>query len=483
MQLSAHDIAEATGGAIMMPADPIYRTVRGISWDSRAVERDDLYIALEGERVDGHAFCGHAVRAGSACALVQKPLGPDAIDAARIGGAAVIRVPDVMRAVRDLAARWRGRLDGKVIALTGSSGKTSTKNMVRDVLSAAMEVCATEGNQNNELGVPATLLRAGEHTPAVVVEMGMRGLHQLEDLCSFVKPDLALVTNVGTSHMELLGSRDNIARAKAEVLAAVPGTGCVFVNSSDDFARELVEYGRVREHGAELICYDGSGADPLDYPADLCPTVFAADVELDAEGFPSFMLCTPAGKALVKLALRGAHSVHNAVAAAAVACTFGLQPDLIAQALAGSRASSGRQDVITAPSGVVVVDDAYNANPDSMRASLAMFSSMRLDGLRIAVLGDMGELGTLSPAAHREVGAQAAGASLDRLICVGELARGIAAGARAAGMPASAVLEVPDAHAALAALEGALSAGDGVLVKASHSMHLEQVVEGLTASC
>lgn len=444
------------------------------------MQADDLYVALPGERVDGHDFLDAAIAAGASVLLASRDVESALRKAAAEAGCAIVRVADTFQAVTDLAAAWRGMLSGRVLVLTGSSGKTTTKNLVRDVLAAHGSVVATEGNQNNELGVPATVLRADASTPAVVVEIGMRGSGQIESLCSFVKPDMALVTNVGESHIELLGSRDNIARAKAEAVAAVPqGTGIAFINASDDYARQLSAYGRAEERGVRVVWFDGSGADPASYPADQQPAVYASQVHLDEASRPAFTLNLPGDSARCQLQLRGMHNVHNAVAAAAVGCAMGMDAATIAEALNASMPMSGRQQVHVTAAGVTVVDDAYNANPDSMRASLSMFAGMDVPGRRFAVLGDMGELGAHAPACHREVGRAAAHADVDRLICIGELAQGIAAGARADGMPEYAIDEVANVDAALALLQEELDAGDAVLVKASHSMGLERVVEGL----
>ena len=227
------------------------------------------------------------MRAGASVVLTMRDMDERVRYAAQEAGVAVVRVPDAFEAVTELARNWRPLLTGPVLALTGSSGKTTTKNLVRDVLAAQGPVVATEGNQNNELGVPATLLRAQPDDDAVVVEMGMRGAGQIARLCSFVKPDMALVTNVGTSHIELLGSRDAIACAKSEALAAVPeGSGAVFINASDEYAQRLCEYGRVFERNVEVIFFDGSGIDPLSYDGSLRPAVFASDVRLDGHGCP-----------------------------------------------------------------------------------------------------------------------------------------------------------------------------------------------------
>jgi UDP-N-acetylmuramoyl-tripeptide--D-alanyl-D-alanine ligase len=228
-----------------------------------------------------------------------------------------------------------------------------------------------------------------------------------------------------------------------------------------------------------IVWFDGSGVDPATYPADQRPAVWASDVVLDDQSRPSFTLNTPDGSARCTMQLRGMHNVHNACAAAAVGSAAGMEAPTIAAALAAALPMTGRQHVSRTAAGITVIDDAYNANPDSMRASLAMFTAMEISGRRIAVLGDMGELGEHATALHEEVGRTAARCDLDHLICIGTLARGIAAGARAAGMAADAIDTVDDVPTVLDILDEELNEGDAVLVKASHSMGLERVVEGL----
>ena len=478
MRFTAEEIAACTGGAVVAQPETGV-TATGMSWDSRTLGAGDLYVALPGERVDGHRFVAPALQAGAAAALVSAEPEQAWLEAARAHGGAIVRVPDTFAALPQLAATWRQRLQGSVLALTGSSGKTTTKNLVHDVLSAHGTCIATMGNQNNELGVPATLLRADEDTRFLVVEMGMRGLHQLEELCVFVQPDMALVTNVGTSHMELLGSRENIARAKAEPLAALREGGVAFINASDEYAVHLREFGNTARAGVEEVFFDGSGADPGAYAQDMRPMVYASDIEVDGQGRPTFTLHTPAGEARCALQMRGLHNVHNAAAAAAVGWKVGMDVGAIVRALEGSQPVAGRQRVLQTAEGVTVVDDAYNANPDSMRASLAMFASMDVPGRRIAVLGDMGELGDYTEEGHASMGAFAASLPIAHLVCVGELSRTMAHAAREAGMDPAAITHVADASEALDLVKNEIAEGDAVLVKASHSMALEQVVEGL----
>lgn len=483
MRLSLGEIAACTGGSFSVEPADRNAVASSLTWDSRTARPGCVYVALPGERVDGHDFAAAAVRAGAVCVLASHELDAEAQQAAREAGAGVVLVADTAAAVTDLARAWRARLKGTVVGITGSTGKTTTKNLVRDVLAAAGTTAATAGNQNNELGVPNTVLAADEDTQFVVVEMGMRGLGQIAALCAFVRPAWGLVTNVGESHIELLGSREGIARAKAELVAALPGEGgMAFLNGADDMTEAVWEAAGAAS-GVERVCFDGSGAfDPASQPG---PAVWAEDVALDAEGRPTFTLAArgfgAAGASRVPctLALRGAHNVSNACSAAAVGLAAGLSLEACAAALSASQPEAGRQEVLRAAGGFTVVDDAYNANPDSMRASLATFCALDVSGRRIAVLGDMGELGAFAPACHARVGAYAAACPLDLLVCVGDLARGIAQAAQEAGMDPARIACVPAHAEALDYVRPRVAAGDAVLVKASHFMGLHRVAEGL----
>ena len=484
MRLSVAEIIEATGGAVRAGADAS-AVCTGVCWDSRAVKPGDLYVALPGERVDGHDFADAAVAAGAGAILASRELQANA---------PVIVVEDTARAFTDLARFWRGKLSGTVIGLTGSSGKTSSKNLVRDVLSHGCSVVATLANQNNELGVPNTLLAADEDTQAVVVEMGMRGLGQIAELCTYATPDWGLVTNAGESHIELLGSRENIARAKAELFEALPdGRGIAFVNAADDYAAFMCETARLRERGVVSVFFEGYGdwkhVDELGIRQQGAPFVWAGNIRFDAEGRPSFTLHAENfgvlglpdadGEVPCALELRGAHSVSNACSAAAVGLASGMTLAQCSEALAASLPEKGRQQVVHTPQGATVIDDAYNANPDSMRASLSTFGSIAVEGKRIAVLGDMLELGDFAHECHERVGGYAVDAGVDLLVCVGELSEYIAQSAEAHGMERSHIVRCPDAAAALEAVSAHVCPGDAVLVKASHSIGLDSVVKGL----
>ncbi len=482
MRLQLSEIASAVNAAQTIEANDL---VTGITWDSREVAPGDLYVALPGERVDGHDFIDAAYRAGACAALVSREVQADY---------PVLRVADTQQALVDLARYWRGKLQGTVVGLTGSTGKTTTKNLVRDVLAHGASVVATKANQNNELGVPRTLLNAEADTNMVVVEMGMRGQGQIAELCEYAKPDWGLVTNVGESHIELLGSRQNIAHAKAELLSALPdGLGIAFVNAADDYAVELVRHARLAERGVKTVFFEGSDAqenvDELGIFSNNNPFVWASDIELSAEGCPTFTMHArhfatigreqADGDVECTLALRGLHNVSNACSAAAVGLASGMTLAQCCEALAQAQPEQGRQQVLHAESGLTVVDDSYNANPDSMRASLSTFSALDVAGKRIAVLGDMLELGDFARECHERVGKMAAAANLDRLVCVGYLSQDMARAACEAGMPDDAVVTCANAAEALDIVRDMVSAGDAVLVKASHSIGLSHVAEGL----
>ncbi len=498
MRLNAKQIAAYTGGQFLVEPIDASALMTGIAWDSREVQPGWLYVALPGERVDGHAFVEAALRAGAAGALVTDAPSESCALFAREMGAAIIEVPNTASAITDLARAWRGHLRGRVIGLTGSVGKTTTKNLVRDVCAAWGSVVATKANQNNELGVPRTLLAADPETAVVVVEMGMRGRGQIAELCDFVRPAWGLVTNVGESHIELLGSRENIARAKAELFCALPaGTGRAFANLDDEFAAFQVQEARLHERAVAVSGFaghaDGDALALLERGEAPCDQlVWAEDVQLTAEGRPTFTLCardasdhgedalfTTVERVGCTLALSGVHNVDNACAAAAVGYALGLDLETIASALGASVPEPGRQEVIAARGGFTVINDAYNASPDSMRASLATFAATEVAGRRIAVLGDMGELGSFAQACHEGVGRAAAALPLDRLICVGELAAFIAEGARAAGMNEARIGRAGSVADVLEELDSLLEPGDAVLVKASHFMGLTRIVEGL----
>lgn len=495
MRLNSKQILQCTGGNfIIRPIDPS-EILTGITWDSREVTDGDLYVALEGERTDGHLYVKDALKKGARAALVNNAPDSSACLFARELGAAIIEVPNTMHAIEDIAREWRSHLNAKVIAITGSVGKTTTKTLIRDVCASTFRTVSTKGNQNNELGVPNTILTADPDTQVLVVEMGMRGLGQIRHLCNIARPDWGIITNVGESHMQLLGTKENIARAKAELFCALPdGVGIAFTNSDDDYILNMSNSANLEQRGIKQVFF---GRDAQDHAGS---KVWPEDVEIDSEGRADFTICAQgfepssleptlfnidpdAKHARCHLSVRGEHNVINACAASAVGLALGISIDTVANALEHSVGETGRLETHETRDGFLVIDDSYNANPDSMRAALVMLSSMDVSGKRVAVLGDMAELGDGEAACHEGIGRLAAELNsenqLDTLICIGKLSRHMAQAATEAGMSASSLTYAETIGEALEKLEGSLGEGDAVLVKASNCMHLGRLVEGL----
>lgn len=474
MKLTREQIEEVLSCDVAVAPKERGVMVEGVAWDSREVEPGCAFLAVAGEKVDGNDYIPDAIDAGAVLVIATREPTDEEMALACRADAVIVVVGDHLRAMDELASCYRSQLDATVIGVTGSSGKTTTKDMIATILGEEFRTTATLSNQNNELGVPGTVLSAAPDCEMLVVEMGMRGLGQIEGLCRTVRPTIGIITNIGTAHEELLGSRENIARAKSELISALPdGEGVAVLNGDDPFTPMVMDFARVGERGIHTILY-GMG--------DGC-TVRASEVEYSALGHPSFKITFPNGRqGRVTLPLMGEHNVMNALGAAAVAFACDMPIERICNALRLVKPQHMRQEVVEA-GGVRIVNDAYNANPDSMRAALSLFEVMEAGGRKVAVLGDMGELGSDEARLHEEVGAACAEAGVDLLVTIGELARHIAAGARLAGMPASAIIECSDVDAAVSALEPELAPGDVVLVKASRFMGLEKVVEGLVERC
>lgn len=464
LRLSVETLVELTGGELISGTPETI--INGLAIDSREVEPGSAFVAFAGERTDGHRFVPDALDRGARVVVVTRDADEvrEAVAAHGRGETALVAVDDAYAAIEALAAWHRDRLTCPVIGITGSTGKTTTKDFVRSVLGTTMRVVATSGNRNNELGVPLTVMDAGADTEALVVEMAMRGAGQIAHLCDVARPTAGLVTNVGVSHMEVLGSQEAIASAKGELVQAIPADGQVFVNGDDAWSATLVATA-----SAEVITY-GLGSD-----ADIT----ACDVVVTPAGMPSFTLAMPEGAAGVTLAVPGKHNVYNALAAAAVGRYLGVPLTGIVRGLEGATFSRWRMETFVSASGVTVINDAYNANPTSMRAAIGALQDLPTRGRRIAVLGDMAELGTLTELAHFELGEEVARSAVDVLVSVGELGRRISDGAKAAGMPEDVVRPCANADEASEVIDDVVEPGDTVLVKASRVMGLETVVEGM----
>lgn len=465
--MSASYLAEILGGEVV--AGPADLVLRGVEIDSRDILPGMAFFALPGERTDGHDHIESAARSGARVAVVARFDESVSVQLGRPGAPemAVVLVPDVADALRALASHHRGTLRCAVIGITGSTGKTSTKDFLEAVLGAERSVIATLGNRNNDLGVPLTILRAGARTDVLIVEMGMRGEGQIARLCAIARPTLGIVTNIGQTHMELLGSQEAIVRSKGELVECVPADGRVFLNGDDVWSRGL------EARASAAVTWYGMG-ESVD--------VRASDVSVDDLGRPSFSLSAGKQDVCVSLPVPGRHHAYTAAAAAAAALHMGITLEEIAVRLGEVEISDMRMQLFVAANGVTVINDAYNASPASMRAAITTLADIRAHGARIAVLGDMAELGSLTELAHFRIGEDVARSGIEALVTAGPRAQRIAEGAIAAGMPTGDVRPCATVEEASEVLDDLLCAGDTVLVKASRSMGLERIVERILAT-
>ncbi|MEU0373940.1 UDP-N-acetylmuramoyl-tripeptide--D-alanyl-D-alanine ligase [Streptomyces sp. NPDC006283] len=458
--LSLAEIADIVGGQSHDIPDPAAPVTGSVVIDSRAVEPGSLFAAFQGENVDGHDYAERAVAAGAVAVLAVRPLGVPAIV-----------VDDVQAALGRLARAVVERLGTKVVALTGSAGKTSTKDLIAQVLERKAPTVWTPGSLNNEIGLPLTALRATEDTEHLVLEMGARGIGHIRYLTQLTPPRIGLVLNVGTAHIGEFGGREQIAQAKGEMVESLPEDGVAVLNADDPLVRAMTSRTKAR------VLLFGEAADAA---------VRAENVRLTEQGQPTFTLHTPTGCSDVTMRLYGEHHVSNALAAAAVAHELDMSVDEIALALSeAGTLSRWRMEVTERSDGVTVVNDAYNANPESMRAALRALAAMgepaRARGGRTwAVLGKMAELGDEALAEHDAVGRLAVRLNVGKLVAVGgREASWLQLGAYNEGSWGEESVHVSDAQAAVDLLRRELRPGDVVLVKASRSVGLERIAQAL----
>ncbi|QTI69266.1 UDP-N-acetylmuramoyl-tripeptide--D-alanyl-D-alanine ligase [Gordonia polyisoprenivorans] len=438
MHIQVSEIADAVGGELTNGEDV---TVDGATIDSRAVAAGQLFVPIVAAR-DGHDFIGSAVAAGATAYLTSQPPRTDV-------AAAAITCADTAAALADVGRLVRRRLPERVVGVTGSVGKTSTKDLLAGVLATTFVTAASEKSFNNELGLPLTLANAPDDTEAVVVEMGARGVGHIAELCSIARPTVGIVTRVEGVHLELFGDIDAVGRAKGELVESLPADGIAVLNA---------------DHERVIAMAERTSAQVLSYGLTPSADVSATDITVDAALRASFRLHTPWGSTQVSLGARGEHQVSNALAAAAAAGGLGVPVEVMADGLLGAALSGLRMELHTTDAGVTILNDAYNANPTSMAAALRSLAA--LDGRRrIAVLGTMAELGADAPAAHEQIAQQAQSLGVE-VIAVGEPSYGTVA------------RHVGDVEAAVAALDD-LTEGDVVLVKGSRVAALERVADAL----
>jgi UDP-N-acetylmuramoyl-tripeptide--D-alanyl-D-alanine ligase len=456
--LSGAEILKATGGVPLRGGGEW--VCRGISTDTRTLREGNLFIALTGENFDGHDWLAVAAQNGAAGLLIRTDRSGRA--APRAEGPPVIGVPDTLQALGEIARDWRRRFPIPVVAITGSSGKTTTREMLTAIASRSRRLLATQGNLNNLIGLPQALLGLRPEHQLAVVEMGTSSPGEIARLAAIAEPGIGLITNIGPAHLEGLGSVEAVREEKGALFTAMNGHGTALLNHDDD---EIMVLAR-RWQGSRITYGLTPGAD-----------VGARQIESAGIEGIRFILVSAGRTIPVRLPVPGRHNVVNALAAAAAAQVLGFGLKTIAAGLAAYHAVSGRLEIRPLGNGAFLIMDTYNANPASVREALRTLQELRGDGAAVVILGDMLELGQQAQALHEETGAVLAATGVDHLFLKGTLSRSIAAGAIREGFPAQRILFFEEPDTVVTCLKTYLGAADWILVKGSRKLKMEKVAE------
>ena len=449
--ISLKEICKAVGGRFQSGADENFK-IENITTDTREVGANSLFIPLRGERFDGHDFILQAFEKGAACSLSEKEVSTEK---------PVILVENSLKALRDLAAYYLSLFNIKVVAITGSVGKTTTKDMVASVLEEKYKVLKTQGNFNNEIGLPKTVFNITDEHEVAVLEMGMNNFGEIHNLSEIAKPDIAVITNVGVAHIENLGSREGVLKAKCEIFDFMKENGVAVLNRDNDLLRTIDGKYRFK------ILWFGNGHVGDFYASNI--------VSKGLDGISCTIYC-PNGEFDAEISVPGEHMVYNALTAAAVGYELGLDTFRIKRGIENFIPTARRMAISTTEYGITIINDAYNANPVSMNAAIDVLA--KSTGRKVAVLGEMLELGKYSSEFHKEVGDYAAQKGIDLVICIGEtFAKATYMGASVMG--ADTLYFKTQEEMFDKGLKGIFKKGDTVLVKASMRMHLEKTVEKL----
>lgn len=454
MKLCIADVISATKGKLI--CGDLNAVIAKVSTDTRAIESGCFFVAMKGETFDGHAFLAQAKEKGAMGCLVEQEVSTDIL----AKDFAIIQVESTRLGLAQIAAAYRRMFEGRVCAVTGSVGKTSTKDMIAAVLSKSFCVHKTLGNFNNEIGMPLTILGLTEKHTALVTEMGMRGLGEIDYLANIAKPDVGVITNIGVSHIERLGSQENICKAKMEVIPHIKQGGTLVLNGDDPWLCKI----EPQEHISIMrFSVENTEAD-----------VYAKNIQISEDGqsttFELHIKNTPCEIYMAKVPVPGLHHVSNALCAVCVGLLFQMAVSDMIDGIADFTPSGMRQQITVSPKGVKVINDAYNASPDSMKAALNMLAHMPCEGKKIAVLGDMFELGENSEAFHAQVGEYLQTTDISHVITVGNLARHIGVAVQEKN-----VIHFDTKEDAGAYIYSLADAGDIVLIKASRGMKLEEI--------
>ena len=461
MTLTVEEVLRATGGTLLQGKGD--SSFQGISTDSRTVAEGELFIALKGPRFDGHHYALEALRKKAGGVLVEK----ERVGDIRWNGyraRAVIAVDDTLAALGDMARDWRRKHNIPLVALTGSNGKTTTKEMIAACLETAFPVLKTKGNLNNLIGVPLTLLTLTEKERVVVLEMGMNVPGEIRRLTEIAEPDVGLITNIQTVHLEGMGSLERLKGEKGELFRRMRRDGTLLVNQDDPRVVDLA-----KDYPGQRITFG------IEHPAD----IVAKEIRLHGAGGTSFTLIVEGEAMKVRLRLLGRHFIPNALSAVAVACLFGVEVTRAREALENFQPFSMRMEVIFLKGGETVINDAYNANPYSMEAALETLAESKGMGRAIAVLGDMLELGEFTNEAHERIGKRVSELSIDFLLAMGEKASVVVESAVRHGLPAEKARVVESHSEAISLLRQRMQNGDWILVKGSRRMAMEEIVASL----
>ncbi len=436
---------------------------RGISIDSRTIKRGDLFIALRGVRFDGHQFVQEAMEKGGEGFIIENEAVSESGTIAATGKAIIV-VGDTLRALGDIAHSWREKHPIPLIAVAGSNGKTTTKEIIATLLEGSFRILKTRGNRNNLVGLPLTLLELGPDHNMAIVEMGMNVKSEIKRLTDIASPDVGLITNITEAHLEGFGTFEELIKAKGELWETMRPDGVIVVNQDDVNVMKLAE-----RYPGKRITFG------LEIPSD----VMAREIRNEGVRGFRFTLALRGEEGEVSLPMMGISSLYNAVAATAVATGFGVHLNEIKERLEGVKASPMRMEIIRLEGGATLINDAYNANPKSMELALKALSEVKEAGRGIAVLGDMLELGQLNDEAHARIGEKVVSLGVDFLFTLGESAEIIAQRAREMGLNEDHVTVSRDHRDLLHRLEKTIREGDWILIKGSRAMSMEKIVLGL----
>ena len=460
MILTIEEVLGATGGRLLQGSENVFQ---GISTDSRAIAPGELFIALRGSRFDGHHYALEALEKKAGGVLIEE----DKVGDIRWNGyrsRAVIAVEDTLAALGDIARSWRRKYNTPVVALTGSNGKTTTKEMIAACLETTFPILKTKGNLNNLIGVPLTLLTLTERERVVVLEMGMNVPGEIRRLTEITEPDVGLITNIQTVHLEGMGSLERLKEEKGELYRRMRRDGTILVNQDDARVVDLAS-----DYPGQKITLG------IEHPAD----VMAKEVRLNGAEGTSFTLILEGEVVEIHLPLLGRHFIPNVLSAMAVACLFGVEVKEAKKALENFQPFPMRMEVVPLKGGKTVINDAYNANPYSMEFALETLVEVKGKGRTIAVLGDMLELGNFTKEAHQRIGQKVSQLSIDFLLAMGEEAPVVVESAIRYGFPMERARVVESHSEALSILRQIIQNGDWILVKGSRRMAMEKIVEGL----